>query len=348
MHATLRFIAGGAQLSDVALSVISQEPAEKIPAEIRARLQGHWRISNALDPAQIVHAARQLEKQLGTATCLMGPLEQLQVPLAIARETMGITGLSVEASLNFRDKSRMKTVLAQANVPCARHALVRDRNAAHAFAQKVGFPMVVKPVAGAGGKSTFRLNHDQDLSAFLERFPPNPAQPSLFEEFVKGQEYSFDSVMLNGELIWHSISRYIPSPLEVMENPWIQWCVLLPRDIDGPEFDPIREAAAAGLKALGLNTGLSHMEWFKLGNDRIALSEVGARPPGPQITSLLSYAHDIDFYRAWPQLMALGEFEPPARRYATGDGYIIVRHPETRVVEQALEEIVRIIRIELE
>lgn len=280
IHATLRFIFGVTQIPVVTLAVISREPADKIPEEIRARIQGHWRISDALDPTQIVHAARQLEKQLGTRTCLMGPLEQLQVPLVIARENMGLAGLSVEASLNFRDKSRMKTVLAEANVPCARHALIGDRNAAHAFAQKVGFPMVVKPIAGAGGKSTFRLNHPQDLSAFLARFPPNPAQPSLFEEFVKGEEHSFDSVMLNGELVWHSISRYVPSPLEVMENPWIQCCVLLPRDIDGPEFGPVREAATAGLKALGLHTGLSHMEWFKLGNERIALSEVGARPPG--------------------------------------------------------------------
>lgn len=395
MHATLRFIAGATQLPGIALSVISQEPAENIPADTRSRLQGHWRIGDALDPAHIVHAARQLEKQLGAATCLIGPLEQLQVPLAIAREHMGLPGLSVEASLNFRDKSRMKTVLSQAGVPCARHALIGDHSAAQAFAQQVGFPMVVKPVAGAGGKSTFRLNHAADLSQFLERFPPDPARPSLFEEFVKGQEYSFDSVMLNGELVWHSISRYLPSPLEVMENPWIQWCVLLPRDIDGSEYDPIRKAACNGLKALGLDTGLSHMEWFKLRNDRIAISEVGARPPGAQITSLLSCAHDIDFYRAWPQLMARGVFEPPARRYAAGaayirgmgsgrvkhvfgleeaqrrfgqwvveakvprqgqtpsdsyegDGYIIVRHPDTQVVEQALQEIVKLIRVELE
>lgn len=395
MTATLRFLEGASNLPGVTLSVISQEGSEKIPQDIRTRLHGHWRISNALDSAQIVYAARQLEKSLGPATCLMGPLEQLQVPLAVARQSMGIAGLGVDASLNFRDKSRMKKVLEKANVPCARHVLVGNREAALAFAQQVGFPMVVKPVAGAGGKSTFRLNNAADLAGFLERFPPDPAMPSLFEEFVRGEEFSFDSVMLNGELIWHSVSRYKPSPLEVMENPWIQWCVMLPREIDGPEFDPIREAASAGLKALGLNSGLSHMEWFKLDNDRIAISEVGARPPGAQITSLLSYAHDIDFYHAWPKLMALGQFEPPPRRYATGaayirgmgsgrikhvfgldeaqrrfgqwvieakvprqgqspsdsyegDGYIIVRHPETQVVEEALQEIVKLIRVELE
>ena len=42
----------------------------------------------------------------------------------------------------------------------------------------------------------------------------------------------------------------MPSPLEVLENDWIQWCVLLPRDISGPEFDPIRESAFVAIDAL--------------------------------------------------------------------------------------------------
>ena len=394
MDATIRFIAGAAQLPGVRLSVISQDPAERLPADVRQRLAGHWRVDNALDPGQIVQAAKQLEQRIGKASRLIGALEQLQVPLAVAREQLDLPGLGASAALNFRDKARMKTVLRDAGVPCARHALVGDRAAAEAFATTVGFPLVVKPPAGAGGKSTFRLDRLSDLATFLERHPPDASNPTLYEEFVHGTEYSFDSVLVKGKPVWHSISRYMPSPLEVLENAWIQWCVLLPRDISDPFFDPIRSAAFDGLKALGLDTGLSHMEWFRLADGRIAISEVGARPPGAQITSLLSYAHDIDFYRAWPQLMIFDEFEAPPRRYAVGaayirgqgrgtvrrivglddaqqrfgnlvveaklpregqppsdsyegDGYIIVRHPETDVVENALQEIVKTIRVEL-
>ncbi|MGB5249166.1 MAG: hypothetical protein WBO47_06070 [Gammaproteobacteria bacterium] len=395
MDATARFIAGATHLSGVDVTLISQDPAERLPVDIRQRLAGHWRVDDALDPAQLVAAARQLEQRYGRPRRMIAALEQLQVPLARAREEMGIPGLSVDAALNFRDKSRMKTVLRDNGLPCARHALVGDRATAEAFANEVGFPLVVKPPAGAGGKSTFRLDRARDLAAFLDRHPPQPQQPDLYEEFVHGTEYSFDSVLIGGQPVWHSISRYMPSPLEVMENAWIQWCVMLPRDISGHEFDPIRDAAFSGLRALGLQTGLSHMEWFRLADGRIAVSEVGARPPGAQFTSLLSYAHDIDFYRAWPHLMVFEEFEPPPRRYAAGaayirgqgrgrvkrilgleqaqrhfgsivvearlpregqppsgsyegDGYIIVRHPETEVVENALQEIVRTIRVELE
>lgn len=394
MDATLAFIEGASHLPGVNLTVISQDPAEKIPPGLRARLAGHWRVNDALDPHQLVDAARNLERQFGKARRMIGALEQLQVPLAVAREIMGIEGLSVEASINFRDKARMKTVLGAAGVPCARHALVGSSSEAERFAAEVGFPLVVKPPAGAGGKGTWRLDSTADLAAFLGRFVPDPRHPTLYEEFVQGTEYSFDSVMIRGEAVWHSISCYEPSPLEVMNNDWIQWCVMLPRDIGGPEFDPIRKAGFAGLRALGLETGLSHMEWFRLQNNRIAISEVGARPPGAQFTSLLSYAHDMNFYRAWPHLLVFGEFDPPPRKYAAGaayirgqgrgsvrrivgleeaqsrfgslvvearlpqegqhpsdsyegDGYVIVRHPDTEVVQDALREMVKIIRVEL-
>jgi len=394
MEATLRFIRGATNLPGVDLTLVSQEPLEHLPADVREKLTGHWRVDDALNPEQLVSAARELQRRFGTAKRYFGPLEQLQVPVAVAREALGIEGLSVEAAKNFRDKARMKTVLREKDVPCARHVLSCDRESAIAFADSVGFPLVVKPPAGAGGKATYRLDNAEDLHSFLERHAPDPAQPTLFEEFVFGTEFSFDSVMCDGKLSWHSISRYMPSPLEVLENPWIQWCVMLPRDIGGQEFDPIRHAADAGLQALGLETGLSHMEWFLRSDGRIAISEVGARPPGAQITSLLSYAHDVDFYYAWPYLMVFDEFEPPPRNFAAGaayfrgqgrgtvrhihgladaqrrfgdlvvevklpregqppsdsyegDGYVIVRHPETAVVEHALTEIVKTVRVEL-
>ncbi len=395
MDATLRFLRGATRLPGVNVTLVSQDPEDRLPINLRSAIAGHWRVDDALDPQQLADAARQLERRFGKAIGFMAALEQLQVPLAIARETLGIDGLSSEAARNFRDKSRMKDVLRAAGIPCARHALVGNPAAARAFAGEVGLPLVVKPPDGAGGKATYRLESQEDFENYLRQFPPDPAHPTLFEEFVRGIEHSFDSVFIKGKPVWHSISRYLPSPLEVIENKWIQWCVLLPRDIDGAEYDPIRKAGFAAVEALGLQTGLSHLEWFQLTGGNIAISEVGARPPGAQISTLLSYVHDLDFYHAWPRLMALGEFDPPTRKYAAGaaylrgqgqgrvvgitgveeiqrqfgsivveaklpreqqtpsdsyegDGYIIVRHPETEVVQSALQEIIKTIRVHLQ
>jgi hypothetical protein len=194
--------------------------------------------------------------------------------------------------------------------------------------------------------------------------------------------------------VWHSITHYYPNPLDVVRNKWIQWCVVSPREVDDAQYDDIRDAGSRALKALGMETGLSHMEWFRRRDGSIAISEVAARPPGAQITTLNSRAHDIDFVRAWTELMIFGTFTRPVRKYAVGiaflrgqgsgrikavhgldviaremgslvvdvklpvpgampassyegDGYIILRHPETVVVMQALQRLITVVRVEL-
>ena len=395
MEATLRFVAGTARLPGVRLGLISQDPLERLPDELRGQVAAHWRISDALDPQQIAAAVDKLAQQIGRPDHLIGSLEQLQVPLARVREDFGLPGLSVQAAENFRDKSLMKRKFKTAGLPCARHRLATDATEALGFVREVGFPVVVKPPAGAGAINTFRLDDAAQLEEYFVRHPPHPARATLFEEFLQGDEHSFDSVCIAGCIVWYSISRYLPSPLTVLTNPWIQWCVLLPREVDGPEYADIRAAAEPALRALGLDTGMTHMEWFRRPGGGIAISEIAARPPGAQFTTLLSYACDCDFYRAWPELMVYGEFTPPRRTHAAGAaylrgmgqgrvqavhgvaqaqrelgglvvearlprpgqaqssgyegaGFIIVRHRETRVVEQALKRAVELIRIELD
>jgi hypothetical protein len=148
------------------------------------------------------------------------------------------------------------------------------------------------------------------------------------------------------------------------------------------------------LEALGVGTNLTHMEWFRRRDGSIAISEVAARPPGAQFTTLLSVAHGTDFYQAWVELMVHGTFAAPKRSASVGcaylrgqgsgriqrvlgmdqivrelgpllyerhlpeigaaprdsyegDGYIIVRGPDSKTVEQALARVVETVRVEL-
>jgi len=322
LDTTTRFVEAAASLPDVRLALITSEPDDRLPPGLRHRLAGHWRVDDPLDAGQIAWAVEGLRGQLGHVERLMAVLEQLQVPVAQVREHLGIPGMDPVSARNFRDKAQMKTVLREAGVPCARHRLAESAASARDFAQEVGFPLVVKPPAGAGAKSTFRLDHEGDLHTWLETAPPTPDRPAMIEEFLTGQEGSYDSVMVDGQLVWDSISAYLPTPLEVLRNPWMQWVVLLPRDIDGPEYNEIKKVAPQALRALGLRTGLSHMEWFRRPDGSVAVSEVGARPPGAQITSMLCYAHDFDLYTAWSRLMIDGTFDPPERRWSAGTVYL--------------------------
>jgi len=391
---TSRFVESVATLPGVRLGLVTQEPVERIAPGLKNRLAAHWRVDDAVDVEQIAGAVTQLAGRMGPARRVIGALEQLQVPLARVRETLGIEGMRPEAALNFRDKSRMKDVLRRAGIPCARHRLARSAEQALEFSREVGFPVVAKPPAGAAARNTFRVDSDAALREVLAVEPPSDSRPVLFEEFIVGEEHSFDAVSVEGRMVWHSLTHYSPGPLEVLENPWIQWTVLLPREIDDPRYDDIRGVGGATLDALGMTTGLSHLEWFRRRDGSVAVSEVAARPPGAQFTTLISYAHDVDFYRAWARLMIFEEFVPPERRYAAGiaflrgqgrgrvrriegldraqdelgslvvevrlpregqlpassyegEGYVVLRHPKTDVVAQALRRLVSLVRVEL-
>jgi phosphoribosylaminoimidazole carboxylase (NCAIR synthetase) len=388
----MRMVEAAAALPGVRLGVITHDSADAL-----RHLHGsvaHWKVADIMNVDQLVWATRELAFRKGPVERLFGAYEQLQVPLAEAREALGLPGLSVQAATNFRDKARMKTLLRANGLPCARHRLAPSMDDASAFAEASGFPVVVKPPAGAGAQQTYRVENMDQLRRALAVQPPSATTPVLLEEFVRGEEHSFETISIDGQSVWHSLTHYYPTPLHVLENPWIQWCLVLPREIDSPKYDDIRNAGRRALDVLGMTTGLTHMEWFRRPDGSIAISEVAARPPGAQITTLVSRAHDIDFVHAWARVMIFGEFDPPERRYAAGaaflrgqgdgrvsaiqgwdtvqnefrelitdvklpevgtpqsssyegEGFVIVRHPETLVVEQAVARIVSLMRIDL-
>ena len=388
----MRMVEAAATLPGVRLGVITHDSDDAL-----RHLHGsvaHWKVSDILNVDQLVWATRELAFRKGPVERLFGAYEQLQVPLAEARVALGLPGLSVAAATNFRDKSRMKTLLRANGLPCARHRLAPSIDDASAFAEASGFPVVVKPPAGAGAQQTFRVENMDQLRRALAVQPPSAATPVLIEEFVRGQEHSFETISIDGQAVWHSLTHYYPTPLHVLENPWIQWCLVLPREVDSPRYDDIRTAGRRALDVLGMTTGLTHMEWFRRPDGSVAISEVAARPPGAQITTLVSRAHDIDFVQAWARVMIFNEFDAPERRYAAGaaflrgqgdgrvsavhgwetvqhelhelitdvkipevgtaasssyegEGFVIVRHPETKVVEEAVMRIVSLMRIEL-
>ena len=322
LDATTRFVEAAARVPDTELALVTCEPEGNLPSGLRRSLAAHWRIDDALDTGQITSAVLGVSERIGPVRRLLAVLEQLQVPVAQARQRLSITGMDAGTAHNFRDKAQMKSVLRAAGVPCARHRLADSAAAAAGFAKEVGFPLVVKPPAGSGARSTFRLDDADDLRVWLDAAPPSPDRLALLEEFLSGDEGSYDSVMVDGQIIWDSVSSYLPTPLEVLRNPWIQWMVLLPRAIDGPAYAGIRAIAPTALSALGLYSGLTHLEWFRRPDGTVAVSEVAVRPPGAQITSMLCYAHDFDLYGAWAQLMVHGTFEPPERGWSAGTVFL--------------------------
>jgi formate-dependent phosphoribosylglycinamide formyltransferase (GAR transformylase) len=337
---TLRFVSAVSRVEEARTTLISQDGPEKLPSELRARLAGHVRVRDALDPQAILAAVEGIQRSTeAPVDRLLGTLEELQVPLGEVRDQLGIVGMGAEAGRNFRDKARMKSVLQAHGLPCARHALAHSVDEARAFTRAVGYPVIVKPQAGSGSRGIYRLSRAEDLADCLRSMPPSEKRPLMLEEFVVGEEHSFDSIALAGRLVWYSVNDYLPSALEVLREPWIQWCVVLPREVDDPRYDGIKRVAAAALAALGMESGMSHMEWFRRPDGTVAISEVGARPPGARFVHLISWAHDFDLFRAWADVVVDGRFEPCPRPYAAGAAYLRAQGTGRVAGVRGLEEV---------
>jgi formate-dependent phosphoribosylglycinamide formyltransferase (GAR transformylase) len=281
------------------------------------------KVADPLDPRQLLMGAQELQRRHGKIHRIAGILEPLQVPIAAIRQELGIEGMDVRTSELFRDKAQMKDALRAAGLPCARHALAVTLADAERFVAQVGFPVVLKPPAGMACKATWRVDGQEALRQALAALGPSAAEPVLVEEFLRGAEYSFDAITVGGEVKMFSISRYHPSCLEVMQNPWIQWVVILPRDISGPELADARDLGLAAIRALGQRNGFTHMEWFRREDGSLAIGEIAARPPGAQFVRLMSLAYDADLYRAWARAIIDEAFDGPwERRWSTGCAYL--------------------------
>ena len=340
LETTNRYVRAFAELDGVTLSVISMDPEAAIPAPLRPRVAAHYGVADVLDAEQLATAVRAIAGAVGRVDRLTGALEQLQLPMAEVRDALGIEGMGAAVARSFRDKDRMKAVLRARGVPVARSALVRSLAELGAFIDVVGFPIIVKPQAGLGSRATHRVEAKGDIGALARHgVAPSPAAPLQVEEFVRAREHTCETVTIRGVPVWRSGTRYFPSPLEVLETAWVQYCVLLPREADDPTWRSFDAVNAAALEALfgeqgatAAGTALTHMEWFLREDGATLVNEVGARPPGVQIMPLMGLAHETDFFADWARLIALDTFTPRPRRHAAGSAFFRGHGAGTRVV----------------
>lgn len=320
LETTLRFVRATAGLRDVRLLGIVAEPPRGDDTRLFADMAT---VRDPLDPQQLLDAARALQARNGRVHRLVGILEPIQVQLAQVREALDIPGTRPDVADRFRDKGNMKDELRRHGLPCARHAVITHPGDATAFVNQVGFPIVIKPTAGMGCKATWRINDARQLAEAVAAIGASPANPAIAEEFLRGREFSFETITIGGDVKFHSFTRYFPAPLEVMENPWIQWVVVHPRDISGPEFADAAELGVRAVKALGLETGFTHMEWFRRDDGSLAIGEIAARPPGAHIVAGNNFVHDADLHRAWARAVVDDAFDGPwERRYSVGVAFL--------------------------
>jgi D-alanine-D-alanine ligase-like ATP-grasp enzyme len=317
---TMRFVRAASRLSDVRLLGVVHTPPTGDDARVYDDMA---RITEPLSTQDILEAVEVLRRKYGQPHRIIGILEPLMVQLAVARVKYGVEGTRPQVAELFRDKAAMKDALRAAGLPVARHKLVTSERDAVAFAEEVGFPIVLKPPAGMGAKATFRVASGDAFLRAVQGMRVSAENPVLAEEMLRGREHSMETVTLAGRPVEASFSDYLPTCLDVVENNWIQWACVLPREIDAPVYQKAQKMGVAAIQALGLDSGMTHMEWFEREDGSLAIGEIAQRPPGANITRMTGLAHDIDPYRAWARAVVDGELDAPwHRKYAVGCAYL--------------------------
>ena len=102
------------------------------------------------------------------------------------------------------------------------------------YAETIGYPVIVKPIAGAGSEHTYKVGSRRELDEILPALRGVPVVS--VEEFVEGDDMTFDTLCVDGRIVHYSIATYIPRALFMKENEWVSPITLVFRDPDAPEL----------------------------------------------------------------------------------------------------------------
>jgi hypothetical protein len=295
---------------------LGDQPRGALPAEARAALTDYRQVRSLWDADAVVAEVREWlgGRELDRAECLWEPGMEV---VARIREAFGLPGLGVEASVAFRDKERMKQVLDAAGVRTPRHARATTEAQCREAAERIGYPLIIKPIAGAGSADTYHLQGADEFDKALRLLRHVP-EVSV-EEYIDGEEYTFDTICAKGEILFHNVSWYRPKPLVMRQNPWISPVSIALRDTATADIQIGVDLGRQVIEALGFESGITHMEWFRTPTGEAVFGEIGGRAPGGRLTHAMNYSADMDVFRGWAEAVCHGRLtQDVEKRYNVG------------------------------
>lgn len=299
------------------ISAISERPAEALPRELREGLFQFERVRSVVDEQALAEATKRLS-QRARVDRLEATVEAHVMAAAHVREQLGIAGTTSRTAWLCRDKPAMKEAVRQAGIACAQSARVQSVADAEAFAARVGYPLILKPLDAAGASGTHRVADDGELHSALEQLRVAQGRSVAIEEFLTGHEGFYDTLCVAGTPVVDFACHYFPNVLEAMRTRWISPQIVCTNRIEAEGYRELRAMGQKVVTALGIWTSATHMEWF-FGDKGLKFSEIGCRPPGVGVWDLYCAANEFDLYAAWAHAI-VHEKVPfrPSRKYAAG------------------------------
>lgn len=290
---------------------IGDQPEGAVPEKARRHLSAYFQVGSFSDEdavlAQVADIAHRVD--IERVEVLWEPL---MVLAARIRELLSLPGLTVEESIAFRDKEEMKRKVDNAGVRTPHHYRSTTLAGVGAALERIGYPAIVKPIAGAGSLDTYRLDGPADLERITAALRHITAVS--VEEFVEGEEFTFDTICAGGRVLFYNVCWYRPRPLIGKQLEWVSQQTVVLREPDVEHLAAGREMGARVIEAMGFRDGFSHMEWFLKDDGEVVFGEIGGRPPGGRTVDCMNFASDIDLFVGWAEAVVHGRFTQPLER----------------------------------
>jgi biotin carboxylase len=206
----------------------------------------------------------------------------------------------------------MKERVAAAGLRVPKSRRVRTEKETYAAAEELGYPLIVKPIAGAGSADTYKVENAAQLAETLVKM--RGVGESSCEEYIDGEEFTFDTVSIAGKPAYENVAQYLPKPLEMRSLEWVSPVIITVRDMAQKKIQGGITLGRKVLTALGMGDGFTHMEWFLTPKGEAIFGEIGCRPGGAHIVDQMNYTSDIDLFREWARVAVHGRFDADARR----------------------------------
>ena len=291
-------------------------PYNQLKQELRDSLEDYYKVSSLENYDEVYRAVAFLIYKHGRIDWLESNNEYWLERDAALRTAFNITtGLQSSDMERIKHKSAMKAYYAKAGIPTARYHLVRDYEATKAFANEVGYPVVVKPDNGVGANNTYKLRNDAELDYF---FATKDSNLYIMEEFVHGEVRTYDAIINSkGEPIFET-GNVSPQSIMDIVNTNDNSIFYIVKELS-PEM---RDVGRRTVKAFGVKSRFVHLEFFVLQQDQAGLGkkgdiiglEVNMRPSGGYSPDLFDFSNEVDVYKIWADMVTFDHCTVPTDR----------------------------------
>ncbi|WP_438306839.1 ATP-grasp domain-containing protein (plasmid) [Streptomyces sp. HUAS TT11] len=306
--------------------VTTSQGAASLPAEAAAVSL----VSSTEDGKEVRTAVSALVGRFGRPTRIVA-LHEVDLDIAAElRGELGIPGERLAELRPFRDKLAMSRRLVEAGVPTPATEPAPDHAAVHAFADRYGWPVLVKPVRGTASAGVTPIDSPEQLAAY--DFQPDV--PMLVQPYLPHEILHVDGIATGSGLGAWRASRYLSTCLDYTSG-----TALGSVELDDPGLlRVIEEFTTRVVTAFSERPWVFHIELFLSSADgvpRLQVLEVGARPGGAEVPFVWQEVHGVDLMAAAfavqtgrplpPEAVA-----PPSASGAERGGWLLVPTPAAR------------------